>query len=322
MTIEETKSKLDILFSEVKAYRKSKHFAELLGFCAKFKTLAPYNAMLVHLQRPHARFVLTPSEWRKYNRKVRAHARPLVILVPFGPVDFVFEIQDTYTPRQAPYEYGETEIIDEVEKPFRVSGTVNSSMLNRLVYFMQYHGIAYNPNWEVGSDCGAQIEDIAESDEYRQLNIHINKNIDVVYRAKFLVSTNKNADDCEKIASIAHELGHLFCYHLPCPKGWGNAWEHRNLDENVREFEAEAVARMVCDRLGIGTHSERYLAPYLFTRNEIPREVSVENICFAANKILTMCYGPQKMTYRDGLLFKHDEKFQELVKSIKSKKNN
>ena len=111
MTIEETKSKLDILFSEVKAYRKSKHFAELLGFCAKFKTLAPYNAMLVHLQRPHARFVLTPSEWRKYNRKVRAHARPLVILVPFGPVDFVFEIQDTYTPRQAPYEYGETEII-------------------------------------------------------------------------------------------------------------------------------------------------------------------------------------------------------------------
>ena len=147
MTVEETKSKLDLLFSEVKAYRKSERFRELLSFCAQFKTLAPYNAMLVHLQRPHARFVLTPSEWRKYNRKVRAHARPLVILVPFGPVDFVFEIQDTYTPRQAPYEYTQTEIIDEVEKPFRVSGRVDSSMLNRLTYFMQYHGIAYNSNW-------------------------------------------------------------------------------------------------------------------------------------------------------------------------------
>ena len=90
----------------------------------------------------------------------------------------------------------------------------------------------------------------------------------------------------------------------------------------VKEFEAEAVARIVCDRLGIAVPSERYLTPYLMSRNEIPHQVSVENICFAANKILTMCYGPQKMAYRDGLLFKHDEKFQELVKSIKSKKNN
>ncbi len=322
MTIEETKSKMDVLFSEIKAYRKSTHFQELLYFCAHFKTLAPYNAMLIHLQRPHAHFVLTASEWKKYNRKVRAHARPLVILIPFGPVDFVFEIQDTYTPKQAPYEYSPQEIIDDVEKPFRVSGRVDSAVLDRLTYFMQYHGVAYDPNLEVGADCGGQIEELLESDEYKPLNIQINKNVDVVSRARFLISTNKYADDGQRIASIVHELGHLFCHHVPSPKGWGNAWEHRKLEIEVKEFEAEAVARIVCDRLGIAVPSERYLTPYLMSRNEIPHQVSVENICFAANKILTMCYGPQKMTYRDGLLFKHDEKFQELVKSIKSKKNN
>ena len=313
MTVEETKSKVDLLFSEVKAYRKSKRFSELLNFCAQFKTLAPYNAMLVHLQMPHARFVLTPGDWKKYHRKIRAYARPLVILIPFGPVDFVFEIQDTYTPKKANSSYPDDYIIDEVEKPFRVYGHVDYRILDKLIYLMQFHGVAYD-RMRAGVDLGAEISPLTEKDEPHKINVYINKDVNIDTNAKFLVCTNENADAGQAIASIAHELGHLFCQHLLCPKGWGGAWEQRNLDNDIKEFEAEAVARMVCDRLGIENKSERYLASYLLTNNEIPHDVSIENICFAANKILTMIFDEQKMTYRDGYLYKYDEKFKSTVK--------
>lgn len=314
MTVEETKSTIDLLFSEVKAYRKSKRFSELLSFCAQFKTLAPYNAMLVHLQMPHARFVLTPGDWKKYHRKIRAYARPLVILIPFGPVDFVFEIQDTYTPKKSTSSFPDEYIIDEVEKPFRVDGHVDSSIVNKLAYLMQFHGVAYNPHMHAGVDLNAEISPIKEDDEPHPINIYVNKHVNIDSNAKFLVCTNEYADAGEKIAGIAHEMGHLFCQHLPCPKGWGGAWEQRNLDDDVKEFEAEAVARMVCDRLGYVNKSEKYLAPYLMKHNEIPHDVSIENICFAANKILTMIFDEQKMTYRDGYLYKYDEKFKSTVK--------
>lgn len=317
-TREETKSKLDLLFNEVIAYRQSKRFKELLSFCAKFKTLAPYNAMLVHLQMPYARFVLTPKDWKKYHRKIRTYARPMVILVPFGPVDFVFEIQDTYTPEDVSISYLDEDIIEDVEKPFRAYGHDNYMLLVRLINLMQYHGVAYNPDWEVGADCGAGIKEIKESNAIDKLHIYINKDIDFDYRAKFMVSTNRHADNNEKIASIAHELGHLFCGHLPCPKGWTKPWEHRQLQKDVKEFEAEAVAKMVCDRIGICNPSERYLASYLDSHDEIPHDVSIENICFASNKILTMCLGAQKITYRDGLLYKHDEDFKDLIKRKKA----
>ena len=129
-------SKLDILFSEVKAYRKSKHFAELLGFCAKFKTLAPYNAMLVQMQRPGARFVLTQRQWKtQYNRVPKYNARPIVLLMPFGPVEFVFEIGDTVPKEEntlfaAP---SDDDILNEIAEPFKVKQAVSKKTLDTLI---------------------------------------------------------------------------------------------------------------------------------------------------------------------------------------------
>lgn len=69
---------------------------ELLEFVKKFPHIAPYNAMLVHVQKPGSQYVCSASEWRNgYHRDIKPGARPLVILRPFGPVSFVFELLDT-----------------------------------------------------------------------------------------------------------------------------------------------------------------------------------------------------------------------------------
>ncbi len=321
MTIEETKNKLDVLFTEVIEYRRSDRFRELLKFCAQFKTLAPYNAMLVQLQMPHARFVLTPREWKKYNRKVRKNARPLVILVPFGPVDFVFEIQNTYTPKlDSLHSLSNEYIIDQVERPFRVYGQSDPNLVQKLVNLMQCHGVALDPHLNAGVDYCADIGKSEEKDEPegkpKEIFVRINNKVrPLKANAKFLIRTNENLRNGELLASIAHELGHLFCYHLSCPKEWKDAWKERRLDEDIMEFEAEAVARIVCDRLGIRTTSERYLEPYLKKYKELPKSISVENICIAANKILTMCLPNSRFTYRDGMLYKYDKDFQTKVKN-------
>ena len=92
----ENKGQVDLLFQAVSSYSKCKEFKSLLAFCARFKHLSPYNAMLVQMQRPTATYVLTADEWKnKYNRVIKPDARPMIILVPFGPVDFVFDVYDT-----------------------------------------------------------------------------------------------------------------------------------------------------------------------------------------------------------------------------------
>jgi hypothetical protein len=87
---------LDELFTVAHQYNSSKSYLELMEFIGKFRSYSPFNAMLVHMQMPGARFVATAHRWeREFRRQIKAGARPLVILQPMGPVLFVFDVTDT-----------------------------------------------------------------------------------------------------------------------------------------------------------------------------------------------------------------------------------
>ena len=52
--------------------------------------------MLINIQGSGSVYVASAYEWRNiFNRTIKLGARPLVILRPFGPVAFVFELNDT-----------------------------------------------------------------------------------------------------------------------------------------------------------------------------------------------------------------------------------
>ncbi|MBX7135131.1 MAG: hypothetical protein K1X67_20890 [Fimbriimonadaceae bacterium] len=90
------KHALDDLFYATLQYRSSTAFHDLLRFVARFRTYSPYNAMLLHVQRPGASYVAPASRWRdRYCRTIKPNANPLVILQPMGPVMFVFDVSDT-----------------------------------------------------------------------------------------------------------------------------------------------------------------------------------------------------------------------------------
>jgi hypothetical protein len=87
-------------------------------------------------------------------------------------------------------------------------------------------------------------------------------------------------------AALVHELAHLYCGHLGSPdrKRWPN---RTGLSRDVREFEAESVARLVCARLGIAPPAEEFLGLFTEEAREIP-PLSLECIMKAAGLIEQM----------------------------------
>src|SRR5438477_7508026 len=93
---ETTRKALDDLISRALAYRTGPELKALFDFMRRFPHIAPYNAMLLHVQNPGIGYALRARIWeRDYFRRVRPGARPYVILQTMGPVAFVFELSDT-----------------------------------------------------------------------------------------------------------------------------------------------------------------------------------------------------------------------------------
>ena len=87
---------LDQLIAETRLYDSAKSVKELLDFTSRLRHIAPFNAMLLHIQKPGLSFAARPVDWwKRFGRRPKRHARPLVILRPFGPVDFVYDVLDT-----------------------------------------------------------------------------------------------------------------------------------------------------------------------------------------------------------------------------------
>lgn len=260
---------LDELFHEVGVYRRSKDLKELFDFIKKFPKIAPFNAFLLHIQKPGSQYVASASEWRaQFNRTIKPDARPLVILWPFAPVRFVFELEDTD---------GKDPFPAALLKPFQTNGTLSKSALERLVKNLPRDGVSYHE-----ADHGTGSAGYIEVTKKQGVQYAGKKKTKVLYN----LVVNQNHSKEEKFATIAHELGHLYCGHLGTPNV--NWWPNRSTKHiNVREFEAESVAWLVCERAGIKNPSAKYLSSYLNKNAEIP-QVSLENVLKAAGMVEAM----------------------------------
>ena len=120
---------LDELTSRALAYRTGPELKALFDFLKRFPHIAPYNAMLLHVQNPQIQFALRAPVWeRKYERRVVPKARPYVILQTMGPVAFVFDLSDT-----KPINPNRDLIPETITNPFRASGKPPPGALKKLI---------------------------------------------------------------------------------------------------------------------------------------------------------------------------------------------
>ncbi|MDR1686247.1 MAG: ImmA/IrrE family metallo-endopeptidase [Desulfovibrio sp.] len=253
---------LDELFHSVGTYKLSKDFKELLEFMKRFPKIAPYNAMLLHIQKPGSKYVATAKQWKKnFNRTIKPNAHPLVILQVFGPVAFVFEINDT--------EGGDFH--EELYNPFYTQGNISGLYFQTLVSNMQYKYPLTYYEADHGTSSAGSIRKYA-------------KGAHIFYE----IGVNKNLSREGKFATIAHELGHLFCGHLGTPdkKLWPDSSAKGH---EAEEFEAESVAWLVCERANIKNPSAAYLSGYMDKNGQIP-QISLENVLKAAGKVESLAF--------------------------------
>lgn len=299
---------IDNLFKDVRNFRNSEEFYGLINFCSNplIKHMSCYNLFLVRQQMPGATLVYSASKWRSlYGRELKPNARPLVILVPFGPVGFVFDISDTIdTGRKKKMN---NELVKLIENPFETHGAeVPGYVLNNLIDNLALYGICFDDEFEAARNYGGRIESLVIKQLVKVKLFH-RKSIMFEYYANHLLSVNHLQTKTEKFATICHELGHFFCHHVPTPfKEWV-VREH--LSKEIVEFEAETVSWIVCKKLGIEKSSEKYIASYL-SKPEIPAGASVEMIFEAVNCVMDMLL---PMDATEGMLYKFDSTFREFV---------
>jgi hypothetical protein len=274
-----TRRALDELFCLTEQYKSTQSYCDLLLFVANFRFYAPYNAMLIHIQRPGAKFVCTPSRWLDdFKREIKPGSSPLLILQPMGPVMFVFDVLDTIPLPGAP------KLPDGVESPFEVSGTVESQFEKTIGNALR-DGIEVSP-FHGGSQQAGQIAS-ARSHRLLQYQTRFKPKpefVPVPLRYELLLNGSQPRE--VQYATLVHELAHLYCGHLgsPNPSWWP---DRRGCSLEEREFEAESVSYLVCRRLGIDTPSEDYLAGYLEHNATVP-SISLEAVMVAANLVERM----------------------------------
>lgn len=305
-------SSIDDLFRNVKDYFKSSKFKELLDFYTKFPYLGVYNTALVQQQRPGAKFVLKANKWNDlFHRRIKLDARPVIILMPFRPVEFLFDIVDTEPNSGTILHSSDEEIIERIQNLFKSDAKTNIGFYYKsLMQNLPKCGILYNGDYHTGSELAAKIELVSNPSK---LMVPMNQSHFIDYKNYYQISVNSRADEASQLASAFHELGHLFCHHIKSPGAW---WKQRLIPESQEEFEAEVVAYLVCKRLGIYTSSAEYLAHYLDNNDTIPH-INFSEVFSAVDEIEHLIKGTIDITHC--LLYKKDREFKELVDKIRNK---
>ena len=297
----EFKENIDELQFLVKSYRDSNEFKKMLDFIGSFPYLAPYNAMLVQMQKPGATFVLTGKKWAEYGRQPKLNGQKLIVLKPFGPVQCVFDFEDTEPIPNATKVMKEADLIKKyTESLQQAQGDLDKKKMDTLVSNLPVYGIYLDDNFLASNSYGGYIMPYHD----QKLKVKIDKDYDMEISSNFVISVNKKQSNAAKFHTICHELGHLFCNHQCYDKR-----KKRKLTLKEKEFEAETVAWLMCKRHGISNPSEEYLASYA-PKGEIPI-CSTELIMRAVTEIERMMDGA--VSVNDSMWYKEDSAFKASV---------
>lgn len=243
---------VDQLIADTRLYDSAKAIKELLDFTARLRHIAPFNAMLLQIQKPGLSFAARPKDWwDHFKRRPKPYARPPVVLRNFGPVEFVYDLLDT-----------EGEPLPVTAFSFPADGKVPARWQASIE--QELGRAAIRIEWLDRGDYTAG--------HARKLTNHRDKNS----LEGFEVGVNRNHTPETQLVTFAHELAHIYLGHCGDDAKRGVKF-NRPEDVALREVEAETVAYLVSKRTGVSPRSEVYLDSYkdTFDRLDLHRILKV-----------------------------------------------
>lgn len=272
--VESTRAMLDQLFIDSHLYTHSKDYKDLLDFVIRLPNFAPFNAMLLQLQKPGLRFAASTHDWHnRYGRQPKPMARPLLILWPFGPVALVYDELDT-TGKDLPRDV----------RSFYAEGPVTSERIETFRSLMD------------GRKIHSQVTD--EGDGRAGSIRVVSRPKDPKDYSHYEISLNRNHQPPVQFVTIAHELAHLFLGHLGQDSKL-HIPDRKGLSHTQVELEAESVAYVVCARHDVKSASETYLTNYV-KENPTITDVDVYQVMRTAGQIETTLNLGRRTKFHEG----------------------
>ena len=281
---------------------QSDRYKEYLSCLKSFTQYSFNNSILIASQKPDATLVAGYRAWEiHHDRHVRKGEKGIKIIAPMPKkTENLVEKKDPVTGKTlldsngkpvmenvvipqyrvvTVFDVSQTEgkeLPQIIEQPFEAIGEVTRAMLGNFIDNLYLSGIRVNLQ-NYGTDFAGQVQRINETANFT------NSKGTIQFKQYYCITVNENMDNASKLATIYHELGHIFCGHIPCPnqkyiptRGY--------LPKEVEEFEAESVCWLLCERQGIKNPSAQYLSTYLKGNGQVPN-ISLTNVLKAAGEI-------------------------------------
>lgn len=259
---EVARSMLDQLLEDSRLYRKGADYKNLLDFAVRLRNFAPFNALLLQIQKPGLNHAASARDWReKFGRTIKDAARPLLILWPFGPVALVYDLMDT-----------DGDPIPEGVTAFAAIGTIDQMALTRFEQYLIKKNIAW-AKLDAGDRKAGSIELVKRPAKPSE-------------PSSYKMDVNKNHDPNVQFSTLAHELAHLFLGHLGRDV-YLRIPERPILTHDQEELEAESTAFIVCARNGVECKSQSYLASYV-EQDTTTEQLDLYQIMRAAGQVETI----------------------------------
>ena len=231
-----TNKALDILNANVSRIRNSDAWRDALALRRRLHRYSFQNAMLIHLQRPDATMVAGYGRWQELGRQVRKGEKGISILAPMvkkieredGTTDkrlFGFKAASVFDISQT-----DGEPIPEPPRPepLTADDPRASSLYDALAAYALTHG---------------SVVSLVSRDELGDAHGCYH----VLTRA---ISVAADLAPVHRLKTLVHEIAHAHLHGKAIP------------DRSLAEVEAESVAYLVLDALGIdsGGYSFHYVA--------------------------------------------------------------
>jgi hypothetical protein len=250
---------LDKLLQDSRLYTRSADYKAMLDFVAKLRHFAPFNAMLLQVQKKGLTYAASERDWlERFGRTVKEDARPLLIMWPMGPVALVYDVLDT-----------EGRELPKDAETFYARGPVTRAELERYYDLLGRKRIMVHEVDEGDASAGRimRLERVRSEKEY----------------SPYRVVVNRNHQPATQFATLVHELGHLFLGHLGKDPKLRIPERPRPTHAEV-ELEAESVSYLVCKRQGIESRSEVYLSDYVATSTTVDH-IGIYQVMKAAGRV-------------------------------------
>ena len=237
------------LFNEIIDRGLYDNYVKLASFLYREKKYSLFNSAMIVLQRPNARYIETKHRWEKdYNRLLKPESVPIVILQPFAPIEFVYDLEDTYGDKEP--EYIKNAFVFPKLRP------LEDKDLSYFINIVNKLGIYYSEK-PLGSICGGYATLLNDS---IGVQVSGSKYIDT----RYVVIINSRLEDSQKAAAILHEVGHVLCGHVGQDKDnkYIKVPIRNELNHNIEEYEAETMCKILSRVLNIQSNSEIYLKEY------------------------------------------------------------